>query len=328
MGIRSTTWKHSSIHNGGGEPATVRRTGSRWDLRRAAEKHRTVIGPIGRSNRCWPIRSTNASGIYLGTCERRQDQHHPDACQSRRTASQRSSHLARRAVHVRTAGDDHPSAFSQAGPQQFQQQHPALAGPASPARIEAPKTTKRKPGGQNGHEGTTLLPVENPDHVENIAIDRRTIPPGHYTNGGYEARQVIDIVITKFVVEYRAEILQNAQGRQFVAQFPAGVTRPVQYGNGVKSQAVYRSQQQLIPYDRIRDYFWDQCGIQISAGSVFNFNQEAFVLLEPFESFLVRQLVQQPLLHADETGVHINKTLHWLHCLCNEHWTLFFPHAK
>jgi len=190
------------------------------------------------------------------------------------------------------------------------------------------KTTKRKPGGQNGHEGTTLQPVENPDHVENIAIDRRTIPPGHYTNGGHEARQVIDIVITKFVVEYRAEILQNAQGRQFVAQFPAGVTRPVQYGNGVKSQAVYMSQQQLIPYDRIRDYFWDQCGIQISAGSVFNFNQEAFVLLEPFESFLVRQLVQQPLLHADETGVHINKTLHWLHCLCNEHWTLFFPHAK
>jgi len=181
------------------------------------------------------------------------------------------------------------------------------------------KTTKRKPGGQNGHEGTTLQPVENPDHVENIAIDRRTIPPGHYTNGGYEARQVIDIVITKFVVEYRTEILQNAQGRQFVAQFPAGVTRPVQYGNGVKSQAVYMSQQQLIPYDRIRDYFWDQCGIQISAGSVFNFNQEAFVLLEPFESFLVRQLVQQPLLHADETGVHINKTLHWLHCLCNEH---------
>src|SRR5438132_882642 len=101
------TPKHSSIHNGGGEPATVRRTGSRWDLRRAAEKHRTVIGPIGRSNRCWPIRSTNASGIYLGTCERRQDQHHPDACPSRRTASQRSSHLARRAVHVRTAGDDH-----------------------------------------------------------------------------------------------------------------------------------------------------------------------------------------------------------------------------
>ena len=88
------------------------------------------------------------------------------------------------------------------------------------------------------------------------------------------------------------------------------------------------SQQQLIPYDRIREYFHDQCSIALSAGSVFRFNQEAFVLLQPFESFLVRKLVEQLLLHADETGIQIDKKLHWLHCLCNERWTLFFPHAR
>ena len=190
------------------------------------------------------------------------------------------------------------------------------------------KPNKRKPGGQKGHPGSTLEPVDDPDQIEPIAVDRRTIPPGQYTNAGYEARQVIDIVITRYVVEYRAEILEDTHGRQFVAQFPDGVTRHVQYGQGVKVQAVYTSQQQLIPYDRIRDYFWDQCGIPISAGSIFRFNQEAYTLLEPFESFLVGKLVQQLLLHADETGIHINKTLYWLHCLCNENWTLFFPHAK
>src|SRR5439155_20793238 len=166
---------------------------------------------------------------------------------------------------------------------------------------------KRKPGGQKGHTGTTLEPVEDPDQIE----DRREIPRGQYKNAGHEVRQVIDIIITKFVIEYRAEILEYAHGRQFVAQFPAGVTRPVQYGQGVKVQAVYTSQQQLIPYDRIRDYFWDQCGIPISAGSIFRFNQEAYTLLEPFESFLVGKLVQELLLHADETGIHINKTLYW-----------------
>jgi len=25
---------------------------------------------------------------------------------------------------------------------------------------------------------------------------------------------------------------------------------------------------------------------------------------------------------------HINKTLYWLHCLCNQKWTLFFPHVN
>jgi len=187
---------------------------------------------------------------------------------------------------------------------------------------------KRKPGGQNGHPGTTLQPVDDPDQIEDIAVDRKTIPPGPYKSDGFEARQVIDIVITRYVTEFRAEILEDRHGRQFVAPFPAGVTRPVQYGKGVKVQAVYTSQQQLIPYDRIRDYFWDQCGIPISPGSIFRFNQQAYILLEPFESFLIRKLVQQLLLHADETGIHINKTLYWLHCLCNENWTLFFPHAK
>ena len=97
-----------------------------------------------------------------------------------------------------------------------------------------------------------------------------------------------------------------------MAQFPAGVTQPVQYGSSVKSQSVYMSQQQLIPYDRIREYFHDQCDISLSAGSVFNFNQEAFQLLAPFEAFLVQKLVQEPVLHADETGIQIDKTLHWL----------------
>ena len=190
------------------------------------------------------------------------------------------------------------------------------------------KKTSRKPGGQKGHPGNTLQWTDKPDRIEPIAIDRRTLPPGQYVNEGHDARQVIDIVITKCVVEYRAEILKNADGQLFVAQFPAGVSQRVQYGSSVKSQSVYMSQQQLIPYDRIRDYFHHQCGIPLSPGSVFNFNQEAFQLLEPFEAFLVQKLVLESLLHADETGIQINKTLHWLHCLCNERWTLLRPHTK
>ena len=32
------------------------------------------------------------------------------------------------------------------------------------------------------------------------------------------------------ITEYRAEILEDKDGNQFVAKFPDGVTRPVQYG--------------------------------------------------------------------------------------------------
>lgn len=139
---------------------------------------------------------------------------------------------------------------------------------------------KRKPGGQVGHKGATLEKFANPDKIETIEIDRRTIPSGNYTRVGFETRQVVEIEISKLIIEYQAEILQDEAGHQFVAEFPEGVTRPVQYGASVKAQAVYMSQQQLLPYDRIRDYFSDQCSIPLSAGSVFNFNKEAYSFLK------------------------------------------------
>jgi len=134
-----------------------------------------------------------------------------------------------------------------------------------PNRKKSSKKGKsdRKPGGQKGHNGTTLEPVDDPDDVSEILVDRRTLPKGsQYREVGHESRQVIDIDISRFVIEYRAQILEDDQGNRFVASFPEGVSRPVQYGLNLKAHAVYMSQYQLIPYDRIRDHFQDQmlCG--------------------------------------------------------------------
>ena len=187
----------------------------------------------------------------------------------------------------------------------------------------------RKPGGQQGRNGTTLEPVADPDEVQVLEIDRRTLPKGaHYWEVGHEVRQVIDIDIARFVTEYRAQILEDSQGKRLVAAFPHGVSRPVQYGLSLKANAVYMSQYQLIPYDRVRDHFQEQMGIAVSVGSVFNFNQEAYERLESFERWIKSQLANSELLHADETGINIGGKRHWLHCASNETLTWFYPHAK
>jgi transposase len=114
--------------------------------------------------------------------------------------------------------------------------------------------TGKKPGGQKGHVGTTLKKVDDPDKVELIEIDRRHLPPGRYQDVGFESRQVFDIDISRVVTEYRAQILEDDKGNRFVASFPEGVTKVVQYGTGLKAHSVYMSQFQLIPYNRIQDY--------------------------------------------------------------------------
>ncbi len=187
----------------------------------------------------------------------------------------------------------------------------------------------RKPGGQKGRTGTTLEPVDDPDEVTELRVDRRTLPKGPaYREVGHERRQVIDIDISRYVTEYRAQILEDPQGNRYVAAFPPGVNRAVQYGLTLKANAVYMSQYQLIPYDRIRDHFQDQMHIPISVGSVFNFNKEAYDRLECFERWAKRQLAESDLMHADETGINIDGQGHWLHCACNDSLTWLYPHAK
>lgn len=200
---------------------------------------------------------------------------------------------------------------------------------SDPNRKKKPcKKTGKKPGGQKGHKGSRLEKVDNPDVIEELKLDKRTLPKGEYKEAGFISRQVFDIRISCEVTEYRAEILEDQDGNQFVAEFPKGVTQPTQYGSGVKAHAVYMSQFQMLPYDRISDYFADQLGMPLSTGSLFNFNQCAYVALESFETMARLKLIEATLAHADETGINVNGKRLWLHCFSTDMWTLLFPHEK
>jgi len=121
---------------------------------------------------------------------------------------------------------------------------------------ELKEPSERKPGGQHGHIGTTLKPVSDPDQIKEIKVDRKTLPQGNYRTVGYESRQVFDLDISTVVTEWRAEILEDQNGKRYVAPFPKDVARPVQYGIGVKVNAVYMSQYQLIHTTVLRITFW------------------------------------------------------------------------
>lgn len=193
----------------------------------------------------------------------------------------------------------------------------------------AEKQKKRKPGGQPGHRGETLTAVANPDLVEPLSIDRRTLPRGHeYRRVDDEVRQVIDIVIKRKVTEYRAEVLEDERGRRYRAEFPAGVSRPVQYGASVKAEAVYLSVYQLLPSHRVQEFFRDQAGIELSVGTLQNFRQEAYERLQPFEEVARANLQAAPIAHFDETGINIAGKLAWLHSASNHEWTLYGAHHK
>lgn len=188
---------------------------------------------------------------------------------------------------------------------------------------------QRRPGGQAGHKGCTLKKTGTPDAIEEIAIDRKTIPTKRtYRKVGFESRQVVDVKVRVHVTEYRAEVLQDDMGNRYVAPFPEGVTKAIQYGSGVKAKSVYLSQFQLIPLMRVQDHFTDQMGLPLSKGSIANFNQEAYERLAPFESWAKTTLLASRLNHADETGINVGGKKIWLHNLSNGQVTLYHADEK
>jgi len=120
-----------------------------------------------------------------------------------------------------------------------------------------------------------LTPYVTPNCIEPLYVDRASLPPGQYTDVGVEKRQVVDIEFRRVMTEYQAQVLENDRGQRFVAPFPEDVIRPVQYGKGHQAHAVYLSQYQLLPYERIREYFSDLLGLPLSRGSVHSFIGEA-----------------------------------------------------
>ena len=189
----------------------------------------------------------------------------------------------------------------------------------------------RKSGGQPGRQGKTLQKSNEPDDIKTLKVDRTTLPEGNtYRQAGTEIRQVVDIVFQRHITEYQAEILQDEQGNRYVAPFPEGVTQPVQYGNEIRAHVVYLSQHQLLPYQRIQDYFVSQLDIPLSQGSIANFIQQAASRLETtgYLKTARQALSGSDVLHADETGVNVAGDRQWLHCAGNDKWTYFTVHKK
>lgn len=187
------------------------------------------------------------------------------------------------------------------------------------------------PGGQPGHKGVTLTPVSAPDKIETIEIDRTTLPKGlEYTSNGYIARQVINLNISREVVEYRAEILVDHLNNQYVAQFPENIKKPIQYGSSVKAKATYLSVYQFIPCARIQEQFEYDYHVAISTGTVCNNISEASNKLERlgFDTIAKRQLINSQVSHADETSINLSGYKIWLHGFSNPLWTWLEPHDK
>ena len=210
---------------------------------------------------------------------------------------------------------------------------PSSDGLSRKERRALDRKSRKKRGGQNGHEGSQLKMTATPDMTKvHKAV---TCNPCHACLDGvevkgYKKRQVFDIPrMPMEVTEHQAEEKECPYcGTVATAEFPEGVTRPAQYGSRIKGFLTYLSQYQLIPYERISELVEDLCGMRISKGTIYNVNRQAYEAGAGTEQAIRELLKREPLLHADETGVFCNGSLKWLHVASTDGLTHYHIHDK
>ena len=180
------------------------------------------------------------------------------------------------------------------------------------------KNTGRKPGGQPGHPGQTLLQSEFPDITVAVPLDSCPECGGDLASqavDSVEKRQVFDLPPIKIqVTEHQVPSKTCPHCEAIVkGQFPTDVSAPVQYGPGMLAVMSYLNIRQVIPCARTAEICQDIFGHRPSAGSVVQAVAKCAGLLVPSVAAIGEILKKAPVLHSDETGVRCVGKTHWIH---------------
>ena len=190
---------------------------------------------------------------------------------------------------------------------------------------------KSPSGGQRGHPGSTLSQAAEPDKivVHNVPDQCRACQlelPFAYVN---ETRQVFDLPVLQFeVTEHHAMQAICACGHVQTAEFPADVRATVQYGPRAQAVMVHLNQNHAVSVQRTAALMKDFFGLSVGQATVLKATQAGANILQAIVLDIGQAVARSGVAHADESGLRVAKTLHWLHVLATDTLTWMGCHPK
>ena len=201
-----------------------------------------------------------------------------------------------------------------------------------PRKRSLRKRTGRRPGGQDGHKGTTLVQVARPDREVRHE-------PGSCAGCGaglagrpvtsVERRQVFDLPpLRAEVTEHQLVERECGCGLRTRAAAPPGAKAPVQYGPRIAAIIVYLYIGQFLSKKRTAQALAELFGVPLSSGTVAALTARAAGKLGGFLEHVRGQIAAAEVAGFGETGFRAAGRLHWVHCARTGKYTLLMVHPK
>jgi len=92
--------------------------------------------------------------------------------------------------------------------------------------------------------------------------------------------------------------------------------------------ATYLTNYQLLPLKRTRELMADLFGMKISEGVIVSAGQEVYEKLADTEERVKAELIDNDVVHFDESGMRVNSKTQWLHSAGAESCTVYAIHDK
>ena len=208
---------------------------------------------------------------------------------------------------------------------------PSSDGLNKPAPKSLRVAGKNPAGGQKGHCGSTLRQAAEPDKIVVHSVPDHCQAchlesPFAYVS---ETRQVFDLPVLQFeVTEHHVMQAICACGHVHTAEFPGGVGATVQYGPSAQAAMVHLNLNHAVSVQRTAALMKDLLGLSVSQATVIKAAVASAAILQPTVDAIGQGAVNAAVLHADETGLRVVRTLHWLHVLATDTLTWMGCHPK
>jgi transposase len=208
---------------------------------------------------------------------------------------------------------------------------PSSDGLNKPKPKSLRKRGERPTGGQKGHKGHTLEKVAQPDRIVRHApptqcdVCHRPLPEAQVG----ETRQVFDLPALGFkVTEHQVMAAPCVCGKICRGAFPSGIISPVQYGPTVLAAVVHLTHHHMMPVRRTAALMGDFFGLPMADATVLAASEDARVRLQPTVDSIGQAIQANDIAHADETGMRVAGSLHWMHVLATGMLTWVACHTK